>query len=198
MMLRINQLKLPISHTEEDLKRKASKLLRISSSRMLELHIIKQSIDARKKPELFYVYTVDVKVAEEGAILKKAKGNQITVSPEKQYHFPSSGEQPCKNRPVIIGSGPAGLFCAYMLAKAGYRPLLLERGADVDTRTKDVEQFWKTGQLHPNSNVQFGEGGAGTFSDGKLNTLVKDPYGRNKKVLELFVQYGGKCPYECR
>lgn len=190
MMLRINQLKLPISHTEEDLKRKASKLLRIPPSRMLELHIIKQSIDARKKPELFYVYTVDVKVAEEGAILKKAKGNQITVSPEKQYHFPSSGEQPCKNRPVIIGSGPAGLFCAYMLAKAGYRPLLLERGADVDTRTKDVERFWETGQLHPNSNVQFGEGGAGTFSDGKLNTLVKDPYGRNKKVLELFVQYG--------
>lgn len=189
-MLRINQLKLSLQHTEEDLKRKAAKMLRVPTERITELRIVKQSIDARKKPDLYYVYTVDVALPDETHILKKAKGNQISKAPEKQYHFSISGNKELRHRPIIIGSGPAGLFCAYMLAKAGYHPILLERGAGVEERTKDVERFWETGILNPESNVQFGEGGAGTFSDGKLNTLVKDPFGRNQKVLEIFVENG--------
>ena len=102
-----------------------------------------------------------------------------------------SGTEALRERPVIVGSGPAGLFCAYMLAKAGYRPLLLERGMPVEQRKKDVEKFWETQSLDPESNVQFGEGGAGTFSDGKLNTLVKDKDGRGRKVLEIFCE--GRC-----
>lgn len=189
-MIRINQLKLSITHTEEELQKKAAKVLHISSSQIEKLQIVKQSIDARKKPDLYYVYTIDVAVAKETQILKKQKNNQVLKAPEKQYTFRISGTQPLQYAPVIIGSGPSGLFCAYMLAKAGYKPILLERGTSVEERTKDVERFWKTGQLDPESNVQFGEGGAGTFSDGKLNTLVKDTFGRNRKVLEIFVEHG--------
>lgn len=109
---------------------------------------------------------------------------------ESVYAFPESGLQPLHKRPVIIGSGPAGLFCGLMLARHGYAPILLERGGDVDTRTKQVEAFWAGGVLDPLSNVQFGEGGAGTFSDGKLNTLVKDPVGRNRLVMEIFSEFG--------
>ena len=186
-MIRLNQLKLSITHTEEDLRRKAAKVLRISPEQIRNLQIVKQSIDARKKPELYYVYTVDVSVADESHVLKKNKNNQLMKAPEKSYHFHAKGAQKMEHRPVIVGSGPAGLFCAYMLAKSGYRPILFERGADVEERMKDVDSFWETGRLNQESNVQFGEGGAGTFSDGKLNTLVKDPFGRNRKVLERCV-----------
>lgn len=195
-MIRINQVKLRIPHTEEELKKKVAKILHVPMSRILTFRIVKQSMDARKKPELYYVYTIDLALTDEALILKKSRGNQITKSPEQFYHFPVSGTQELPHRPVVIGSGPAGLFCAYMLAHAGYKPLLLERGADVDTRTKDVDDFWKNDVLNPESNVQFGEGGAGTFSDGKLNTLVKDPLGRNAKVLELFIEHGA--PEEIR
>ena len=195
-MIRINQVKLRIPHTEEDLKNKVAKMLRVPMSRILTFRIVKQSMDARKKPELYYVYTIDLALADESIILKKNRGNQITKSPEQSYKFSVSGSQKLSHRPIVIGSGPAGLFCAYMLAHAGYKPLLLERGADVDTRTKDVAGFWENGVLNPESNVQFGEGGAGTFSDGKLNTLVKDPLGRNTKVLELFIEHGA--PEEIR
>ena len=195
-MIRINQVKLRIPHTEEELKNKVAKMLRVPMSRILTFRIVKQSMDARKKPELYYVYTIDLALADESIILKKNRGNQITKSPEQSYKFSISGSQKLSHRPIVIGSGPAGLFCAYMLAHAGYKPLLLERGADVDTRTKDVAVFWENGVLNPESNVQFGEGGAGTFSDGKLNTLVKDPLGRNTKVLELFIEHGA--PEEIR
>lgn len=112
------------------------------------------------------------------------------LSKKNPYQFPPPGDEPLKNRPVIVGSGPAGLFCAYMLAKHGYQPLILERGDEVAVRKEKVDHFWKTGILDPESNIQFGEGGAGTFSDGKLNTLVKDPIGRNKEVLRIFVEAG--------
>ena len=112
------------------------------------------------------------------------------LTQEKEYTFPSPGEEKLKYPPVIVGSGPAGIFCAWYLAKAGYRPLVLERGEEAHVRQKTVENFWKNGVLDPDSNVQFGEGGAGTFSDGKLNTLVKDPSGRNHKSTERFVQAG--------
>lgn len=114
----------------------------------------------------------------------------ILLFVKKEYHFPIAGTKELPARPVIIGMGPAGLFCGYFLAKYGYKPILLERGKDVDNRTRDVEEFWRSGLLNPDSNVQFGEGGAGTFSDGKLNTLVKDKDGRNKEVLKVFVECG--------
>ena len=109
---------------------------------------------------------------------------------KKEYQFPKPGSTRLVHPPVIVGSGPAGLFCAWYLAKAGYRPLVLERGEQASRRKETVDHFWKNGVLNPDSNVQFGEGGAGTFSDGKLNTLVKDPNGRNHEVLKRFVQAG--------
>lgn len=189
-MIRIHQIKLPITHTQEDLKKKIGKILRISVSEIREVKIVKQSIDARKKPQIFYTYTVDAAITGEKKILQKVKSNQIMPSPSKAYRFNAVGEKEMRFRPIIVGSGPAGLFCAYMLSVHGYRPILLERGASVDERIKDVESFWKSGKLNINSNVQFGEGGAGTFSDGKLNTLVKDSFGRNQKVLEIFAKHG--------
>ena len=189
-MIRIGQLKLEPNHTEKELLQKIAKTLHVSAQDILEYKIQKQSIDARKKPDLKYVYTVDVKLPKEERIIKKVKDKNITIAKEIVYQFNTTGVEKMKERPIIIGCGPAGLFCAYILAEHGYRPVLFERGASVEERTQDILQFWETGILKPESNVQFGEGGAGTFSDGKLNTLVKDPVGRNKKVLQIFVDNG--------
>ena len=189
-MIRINQLKLRINHTEADLKMKIVKSLHLKEDALLSYRIKKQSIDARKKPELSYVYTVDVSVKNESKVIKKIKDKNISQVSVKEYQIPESGSEILQNRPVIVGSGPAGLFCAYMLAIKGYAPILIERGMPVDQRIKDVEAFWNGGALKSESNVQFGEGGAGTFSDGKLNTLVKDEFGRNAKVLEIFTEHG--------
>lgn len=189
-MIRIGQLKLNPDHSEKELLQKIAKILHISEKEILEFQIKKQSLDARKKPDLKYVYTVDVKVHGEQQILKRQKSNQITSVKESVYTFPKTGMTPCKHRPIIVGCGPAGMFCAYLLAEHGYKPILFERGASVEERVNDIEMFWRTGELKEQSNVQFGEGGAGTFSDGKLNTLVKDEFGRNKKVLQIFVDNG--------
>ena len=189
-MLRIGQLNLPPNHSEEDLLKKIAKTLRISERDVKEYHIKKKSIDARKKPLLQLVYTVDVEVVNEVGVLKKQKGTQVSVARDKIYEFPGFGTQNMKQRPIIIGSGPAGLFCAYLLAAHGFKPVVYERGSSVEERQRDIEKFWETGVLNTSSNVQFGEGGAGTFSDGKLNTGVKDPMGRNRKVLEIFVENG--------
>lgn len=189
-MIRISQLKLPVDHREEDIKNKAAKLLRVEPAAIKSIKIIRQSIDARKKEDILYIYTVDVEVGREAQILKRAKNSQAALSKEQGYVFPDTrGKKPARP-PVIVGSGPAGLFCGLMLAQAGYEPLILERGQDVDARREKVERFWREGILDRNCNVQFGEGGAGTFSDGKLNTLVKDPEKRNQKVLEIFVEHG--------
>lgn len=189
-MLRINQVKLPITHTQEQLKQKISKILKIKTKDIRSYRICKQSIDARKKQEISFVYTVDVLVEHESAVTKRIKNNQVSVSKDISYQFPSSGTERLQHRPIIIGSGPAGLFCAYLLAEHGYAPIIIERGKCIEERSKDVELFWKENRLNPASNVQFGEGGAGTFSDGKLNTLVKDAKGRNKKVLDIFIRHG--------
>lgn len=189
-MLRIGQLKLDPNHSEQDLLEKIVKTLRVSEKDVKQYRIKKKSIDARKKPHLQFVYTVDVEVSNEMQVLKKQKGNQVSLAKDKVYEFSASGTQSMKHHPIIIGSGPAGLFCAYLLAEHGYQPIIYERGASVEERAKDIEDFWKNGILNTSSNVQFGEGGAGTFSDGKLNTGVKDPMGRNRKVLEIFVENG--------
>ena len=178
-MLRINQLKLKVGHSEEQLKKKLVRELKIRPEELQKFEIRRQSIDARKKPELYYVYSIDVQVKKEKEVLKKHPKN-VQKTQDVYYQMPKlEGETP-KKRPVVVGSGPAGLFCAWILALAGCRPILLERGACVEERQRDVEEFWKSGILNPMSNVQFGEGGAGTFSDGKLNTLVKDTSGRNR------------------
>ncbi len=192
-MIRINQLKLPVDHGKQDLEKKAAKLLKIPQDKIKKLTIRRQSIDARKKGELLYIYAVDVQIeGNEASAVKRAKSPNILTVQEKEYQFPGqeAGAERLTERPVIIGFGPAGLFCGLMLARAGFRPVILERGADVDTRTAQVRQFWEHGILNPESNVQFGEGGAGTFSDGKLNTLVKDVSGRNKEVLKILTEAG--------
>lgn len=194
-MLRVNQIKVTPGAEEKTLLRKVADVLKIKETDIIKMQIVKQSIDARKKPEVFYSYTVDVILSDqlrgmEEKILKRCKSNQVSVAQEQNYVFPLSGTKELMHRPVIVGMGPAGLFCAYFLAKSGYAPILLERGRDVDTRTEDVKRFWETGVVDTTSNVQFGEGGAGTFSDGKLNTLIKDKDGRNKEVLKTFVKHG--------
>lgn len=196
-MLRINQLKMHIGHSREQLILKVADLLRIKKSDILFLEITRQSVDARKKPEIYYIYALDVKISNEDKVLnavlkRKNIKEQISVISPVKYSFPKCGSKRLSKRPVVVGMGPAGLFCAYFLALHGYRPIVLERGRDVDNRKKDVDRYWETGILDTESNVQFGEGGAGTFSDGKLNTLVKDKDGRNREVLETFVKFGAK------
>lgn len=209
-MITINQVKTEIKFDKSDkklelkdileskevLRKKAAKILNINMTEVSDIEILKHSIDARKKPQIFQVYTLGItlknKAAEERtAAHSRDKGNKnVALYTPPEYRFPVSGKEKLAQRPVVIGMGPAGLFCGYMLARHGYRPVLLERGYDVETRTKDVEEYWNGGSLNPESNVQFGEGGAGTFSDGKLNTLVKDKGGRNREVLRIFVECG--------
>lgn len=193
-MIKITQLKLSIDHTEQDLVKAIHKTLKLKNHQLKSYRLLKKSIDARKKHEIKYIYAIDVELAmdkrEEAALVKRLKNANVAMSDTKYYNFRPTGGEELKVRPVVVGTGPAGLFAAYMLAKDGYRPIVVERGQDVDQRIQSVEKFWEDNKLNPESNVQFGEGGAGTFSDGKLNTLVKDETGRNKKVLEIFVEHG--------
>lgn len=192
-MLRINQITCPIDHSENQLFTALCRKLKCRKEDILDWKIARQSIDARKKPHLFYSYTLLAACREEDRLLKKLKKDRdITKDDSVTFHFQVTGQKPLAKRPVIIGTGPAGLFCGLELARAGFRPILLERGKDVERRSDDVKAFWSGEELHPDSNVQFGEGGAGTFSDGKLNTLVKDKYGRNTHVLKTFVEFGAK------
>ncbi|GAB6181464.1 oxidoreductase [Desulfotomaculum defluvii] len=188
-MIRVSGIKLALDQDEADIKKGLLSKLRIKEKDLIDYSIFKRSVDARKKDQIFFIYTVDAVIAHEDKILKKfAEDKDVTSSPNLEYEYASPGVIPLKNRPVIIGTGPAGLFAGLILAVMGYRPLLLERGADVDTRTEAVKFFWKTGKLDTECNVQFGEGGAGTFSDGKLTTLIRDL--RCRKVLEEMVSAG--------
>ncbi len=189
-MLRIPQLKVHIHHTEGELRAAVKKELRLAHDNFTYT-IKKRSIDARKKQELHFVYAIDVALSEkeEHRLLIKSKG-KLLPAPKEEYTFTPCGTAQLQHRPVVIGAGPAGLFCAYFLAKHGYNPIVVERGEPMEERIKRVEEFWAGGILNTESNVQFGEGGAGTFSDGKLNTMVKDPSGRIRKVLEIFVEHG--------
>ena len=166
-MLRIPQLKLHIHHTETELRLAVKKELKLPHDNF-SYTIKKRSIDARKKQELHFVYAIDVALSEkeEQRLLAKSKG-KLLPAPKEDYSFVPYGTKPMKHRPVVIGAGPAGLFCAYFLAKNGYAPLVLERGESMEERIKRVEEFWAGGTVNIESNVQFGEGGAGTISDGK-------------------------------
>lgn len=192
-MLRILQLKQPIKHTKEDLHKAAAKLLGIRPEDIKELRPVKRSLDARKKNEIHYSYVCEVELVhpqQEDKLLRKLKPQLLIRSEHKPYHFEPTGTIPMQTRPVIVGAGPAGLFCAYLLAKNGYAPILLEQGAPVEERVGIIEKFWKDGTLDHSTNVQFGEGGAGTFSDGKLNTMVKETSGRISFTLETFAKFG--------
>ena len=188
-MIRITQLKLPVDHRQEQLRKKIARTLKCGED-TFSYEIVRQSLDARHKEDKKFVYTVDVSTPAEKKLLRKNRDKNVAFFEKKEYCFPKPGEEVLKNPPVVVGSGPAGLFCAWYLARAGYRPLVLERGQEAQKRKETVDRFWKDGILDPESTVQFGEGGAGTFSDGKLNTLVKDPNGRNHEVLKRFVEAG--------
>ncbi|MDE6292905.1 MAG: hypothetical protein K2L98_04410 [Bacilli bacterium] len=183
-MLRISQVKIDcLLNQEDNLKKNILKKLRINDSELIEYKIIKRSIDARDKAQVFYVYEVDARIKNEEAFLKHNKDKSISVSNPIKYNY-EFNPQNKKLRPIIVGLGPAGLFASYILILNGIKPIIIERGEDVDTRVKTIESFWENNVLNENSNVQFGEGGAGTFSDGKLNTLTKDKEGRSTIVLE--------------
>lgn len=188
-MIRISGMKLKLK--DRDIKKAVMAELRIKETSIKNIMIRRKSLDARKKDDIHYIYTVDVELAEGDKIIKNIKkrkgGADISVSPYKKYELPK-GEIKEGKRPVVAGFGPAGMFAALVLAEKGMCPIVIERGKDVDSRTEDVEKFWNGGKFDPESNVQFGEGGAGTFSDGKLTTRIKDP--RSSFVTDEFIEAG--------
>ena len=184
-MLRIDNLKLPVGASEEELRAACAHALRVSAEALVSVHLLRRSIDAREGVKL--VCAAAVEVRNEAGVLKRCKNKNVQPYAPKKYTPPAPVSAP-EVSPVVIGAGPAGLFCALLLARCGARPILLERGRAVEQRKRDVERFWHTGELNLTSNVQFGEGGAGAFSDGKLNTGTKDE--RHGYILEEFVRFG--------
>ena len=187
-MIRISDIALPPEHNAHQLTFEAAKLLKISASKIKELKLVRRSIDARKKPDVKLIYTVDVRVeGNENKLLKQARCKRASIAPTARYCPPRPTAAP-EQRPVVVGFGPAGMFAALVLALAGQKPLVLERGEDAVSRHEKVQRYFESGELDPTSNVQFGEGGAGTFSDGKLNTGVNNP--RIGWILEQLVAAG--------
>ena len=190
-MLRITELKLPINHAGDALRPTILKRLSLADSELLNFSIFKRSVDARKKDAILFIYAVDVEVTDEASLLKKFKADKnLTPSPDMEYRHVAHASATLKQRPIIIGTGPCGMFAGLMLAQMGFKPLMLERGKAVRERTKDTWGLWRKNKLNPESNVQFGEGGAGTFSDGKLYSQVKDPRYLGRKVMQEFVKAG--------
>jgi len=187
-LLRVSGLKMFIEDDDSRLIDILLKKIRVKRADLLGYKIFKKSVDARKSGLIYFIYTVDVELKDEDSFLKKTRDKDISVAPDMDYKYVQSGLEKMKSRPIIVGSGPAGLFAGIILSGMGYEPLLLERGADVDARARAVQKFWNKGHLDPECNVQFGEGGAGTFSDGKLTTLIRDL--RCRKVLEEMVLAG--------
>ncbi|KPW45567.1 Uncharacterized protein ALO54_05282 [Pseudomonas syringae pv. philadelphi] len=192
LMLRITELKLPIDHPEEDLRVALLQHLGIDSSELLDFTLFKRSYDARKKSsELCFIYTIDFQVKDEAALLRKlANDRHVGPAPDVSYKVVGHAPEGLSERPIVVGFGPCGIFAGLLLAQMGFKPIILERGTEVRQRTKDTWALWRKNVLNAESNVQFGEGGAGTFSDGKLYSQIKDPKFIGRKVLHEFVKAG--------
>lgn len=187
-MIRINEIKLSLDEEEELLAEKAAKVLKINKKYIKSYTIYKKSVDARKKDDVHFTYSLDVIITlDEEQITRKCKSNKVSIVKPYVYTLPEN-KRVSSFRPVVVGFGPAGMFAGLILALSGLKPIILERGKAVEERTKDVDLFWQTGKLNEESNVQFGEGGAGTFSDGKLTTGIKSPFIR--KILEELYEAG--------
>jgi len=191
-MLRITELKLPLDHPDEALREAIVQRLGISDEQLLSFNLFKRSYDARKKnSELLFIYTIDLEASNEAELLAKfADDRNISVAPDVSYKFVGHAPANLQQRPIVVGFGPCGIFAGLLLAQMGFKPIILERGKEVRQRTKDTWGLWRKSVLNPESNVQFGEGGAGTFSDGKLYSQIKDPQHHGRKVLEEFVKAG--------
>ncbi|AFY37647.1 FAD dependent oxidoreductase [[Leptolyngbya] sp. PCC 7376] len=191
-MIRLNEIKLPLDHSEEAIAEAICKKLELKPHELLEYTIFKRSFDARKKRNIFLVYVVDIKTYKDKSLLKRFRRDpHVIETPDMAYKMVGHAPEGCEERPIVIGMGPCGMFAGLMLARMGFRPIILERGKQVDERTKDTFAFWKKrGKFNPESNAQFGEGGAGTFSDGKLYSQVRDRQHYKRKVLEEFVEAG--------
>ncbi len=191
-MLRLTELKLPLDHSDADIRASIINKLGIQANNLISHTIFRRSVDARKSHAIVFIYTVDILVTDEDSLFARFKGDRhIGLAPDTTYHFVARApEKALPARPVIVGMGPSGLYAGLILAQSGFRPLILERGKAVRERTKDTFGLWRKGVLNPESNVQFGEGGAGTFSDGKLYTQIKDPKHYGRKVLAEFVKAG--------
>ena len=186
-MLRVTEIRLPLDHTEADLRSAIVARLGIGEHDLVSYAIFRRGYDARKKSAIRFVYTIDVELRPESAPVVRRGDLPLRPTPDMRYRFVAQAPTGFTNRPVVVGAGPCGLFATLLLAQMGFRPILLERGKAVRERTKDTWGLWREGHLDPESNVQFGEGGAGTFSDGKLHSGIKDPGFRARKVLEEFV-----------
>ncbi len=190
-MIRITEIKLPLDHLPSAIVAAVIKKLGINATDLVEYSIFKRGVDARKADAILLAYTLDVTVNGETKVLAKLKKDpHVKLAPDTSYHFVAQAPTDLKTRPIVVGLGPSGLFAALVLAQSGFKPLVLERGKAVRERTKDTFNFWRKGELNPESNVQYGEGGAGTFSDGKLYSQIKDPKHYGRKVLNEFVQAG--------
>ena len=190
-MLRINELKLPLNHPELALRAEILKRLGIGEGDLESFSIFRRSIDARKKDAILFIYSVDVEVRNEAALQKRLKHDKhIGLTPDMEYRFVAQAPATLKERPIVIGTGPCGMFAGLILAQMGFKPIILERGKAVRERTKDTWGLWRDHKLNPESNVQFGEGGAGTFSDGKLYSQIKDPRHLGRKVITEFIKAG--------
>ena len=190
-MLRLRELKLPLEHSEEALRAAILARLGIADSDLLAFSIFRRAVDSRDPQAILFVYSLDLALHQEAEILKRFKKDRyLGPTPDTSYKFVAHAPENLSERPVVIGMGPAGLFAGLILAQSGFRPLILERGKSVRERTKDTFGLWRKNVLNPESNVQFGEGGAGTFSDGKLHSQIKDPRHYGRKVLMEFVKAG--------
>ncbi|AFK70734.1 FAD dependent oxidoreductase [Pseudomonas putida ND6] len=191
-MLRITELKLPLDHPDEALREAIVQRLGIRDEQLLSFNLFKRSYDARKKnSELLFIYTIDLEASNEAELLSKfADDRNIGPAPDVTYKFVGQAPAGLQERPIVVGFGPCGIFAGLLLAQMGFKPIILERGKEVRQRTKDTWGLWRKSVLNPESNVQFGEGGAGTFSDGKLYSQIKDPQHHGRKVLEEFVKAG--------